>query len=120
MDFLKKWKIGRVRIYVTTYRMKRRPKLDDTRRNVRHRLLRKRAALYRRQAGRCGCCGGEFREDEMEVHHVLGVSVRPDLLCRKSNLVLLCPSCHRKEHEDKPLPSSPKGRRTDSWRTINL
>lgn len=99
MDFLKKWKIGRVRIYVTTYRMKRRPKLDDARRNVRHRLLRKRAALYRRQAGRCGCCGGEFREDEMEVHHVLGVSVRPDLLCRKSNLVLLCPSCHRKEHD---------------------
>ena len=119
MDFLKKWKIGRVRIYVTTYRMKRRPKLDDTRRNVRHRLLRKRAALYRRQEGRCGCCGGEFREDEMEVHHVLGVSDRPDLLCRKSNLVLLCPSCHRKEHEDKPLPTSPKGRRTDSWRTFD-
>ncbi len=29
MDFLKKWKIGRVRIYVTTYRMKRRGSYDD-------------------------------------------------------------------------------------------
>ena len=98
MDFLKKWKIGRVRIYVTTYRMKRRPKLDDTRRNVRHRLLRKRAALYRRQGGCCAVCGCCFSEDEMEVQHILGVSDRPDLVCRKSNLVLLCPSCHRREH----------------------
>lgn len=29
MDFLKKWKIVRVRIYVTTYRMKRRGSYDD-------------------------------------------------------------------------------------------
>ena len=100
MEFLKKWKICGVRIYVTTYRMKRRPKLDDARRNVRHRLLCKRKALYRRQAGRCGFCGIELRLDEMELHHIIGVSDRPDLLCRNDNLVLLCPSCHRQQHNN--------------------
>lgn len=100
MDFLKKWKIGRVRIYVTTYRMKRRGSSDDLRRNVRHRLLRHRGALYRRQCGCCAVCGCRFPEEEMEVHHVLGVSACPDLVCRRDNLLLVCGSCHEKLHKD--------------------
>lgn len=100
MDFLKKWKIGRVRIYVTTYRMKRRCSSDDLRRNVRHRLLRKRGALYRLQCGRCAVCGCCFPEEELEVHHVLGVSARPDLVCRRDNLLLVCGACHVKLHKD--------------------
>lgn len=100
MDFLKKWKIGRVRIYVTTYRMKRRGSSDDLRRNVRHRLLRHRGALYRLQCGCCAICGCRFEEEEMEVHHVLGVSECPDLVCRRDNLLLVCGACHEKLHKD--------------------
>lgn len=99
MDFLKKWKIGRVRIYVTTYRLKRRGKYDDRRRNVRHRLVRLRRRLYRRQGGCCAVCGCCFEEEEMEVHHVSGVSERPDLVCRRDNLLLVCGACHEKLHE---------------------
>jgi 5-methylcytosine-specific restriction protein A len=101
MEFLKKWKIGRLRIYVTTYRLKRRPQLDDRRRNVRHRMLRKRDALYRRQEGRCACCGRRLRAGGMEVHHIRPVSERPDLLCRTDNLLLLCPECHRRLHGER-------------------
>ena len=74
MEFLKKWKIGPVRIYVTTYRLKR------------------------RQGGCCALCGRRLEPDAMEVHHVVSASERPDLLCRTGNLLLLCPECHRRLH----------------------
>lgn len=82
--------------YVSRVRLKRRSERERV--SVRRRLKRLRWVLYREQHGCCGLCGNRFGMDEMEIHHKEPVSVRPDLMLRKSNLVLLCPNCHRGVH----------------------
>lgn len=98
MDFCKRIKFFGLYFYVSTCRLKRRGGSDRLYRNNRRRLLGYRHRLYKRQKGRCYDCGASMREDDLEIHHVVPVSERPDLVAKCSNLRLLCHECHLRLH----------------------
>ena len=102
MDFCKSFSIGPVNIYVTTSRMKRRNKRDDPYRNNRKKTLRMKHQIWKRNGGRCEECGREFDEELLEVHHIVPVCERPDLICSQSNIHIVCPECHNRLH-GRPL-----------------
>ena len=102
MDFCKSFSIGPVNIYVTTSRMKRRNKRDDLYRNNRKKILRMKHQIWKRNGGRCEECGREFDEELLEVHHIVPVCERPDLICAQSNIHIVCPECHNRLH-GRPL-----------------
>ena len=102
MEIFKSFSIGPINIYVTTGRMKRRNKRDDLYRNNRKKLLRMKHRIWKQNGGRCEECGRLFDEDDLEVHHIVPVSERPDLICAVSNLHLVCPECHDRLH-GRPL-----------------
>ena len=60
-----------------------------------------RASVLKLACGHCECCGEkgfltEAGENYLETHHVVGVGERgPD---EESNIVALCPLCHRRAH----------------------
>jgi len=66
-----------------------------------HRDAKIRAEVLRTAAGRCECCGElgfvtEGGERYLETHHIVEISQRgPDSM---TNIVAVCPSCHRKAH----------------------
>jgi 5-methylcytosine-specific restriction endonuclease McrA len=78
--------------------MKQELTIDEALRGGHRKLRRKKPALYRRQGGRCGVCGREVAKDELEIHHVVGVSAAPELAFSRKNLLLVCPECHRGLH----------------------
>ena len=50
---------------------------------------------YYKAHPKCEACGAEsgmFRRNE--VHHIIPVSVRPDLAAEEWNFITLCPPCH--------------------------
>ena len=102
MDFCKSFSIGPVNIYVTTSRMKRRNKRDDLYRKNRRKILRMKHQIWKRNGGRCEECGREFDEELLEVHHIVPVCERPDLICAQSNIHIVCPECHNRLH-GRPL-----------------
>ena len=78
-------------------------------RNPRNRLL-----CIRLHGERCACCGIEPREvyglagDIVEVHHLEALSLlaAPRPYDPSTDLVPLCPNCHRAAHTKRPLPWS--------------
>lgn len=52
-----------------------------------------------RHLRRCGLCGREASVDELEIHHLVGVSTAPGLAFILKNLLLVCRDCHRSLHE---------------------
>ena len=99
MDFYKHIKIFGLHLYISTSRLKRRGSRDRLCRNHREQLLRHRHVLYNRQDGCCAECGRVFEEHSLELHHVIAVSKRPDLVGTLSNLRLLCHDCHLHLHQ---------------------
>lgn len=99
MDFCKRIKIFGFYLYISTCRLKRRGSRDNLCRNRHKKLLRHRARLYDRQGGCCAVCGRVLGENDFEIHHVIAVSDRPDLVAKLSNLRLLCHECHRRVHK---------------------
>ena len=53
--------------------------------------------VYKRDA-LCINCGSEFKQNKMQVHHVIPVS--DNGLDNLNNLVLLCETCHVKVHQE--------------------
>ena len=102
MEIFKSISIGPINIYVTTGRMKRRNKRDDIYRNNRKKLLRIKHHLWKQNRGRCMECGREFDEEEMELHHIVPMCERPDLVTALTNLHLVCRECHNRLH-GRPL-----------------
>ena len=98
MDFCKSFNIGPIHIYVSTVRMKRRGKRDDIYRNNKKKLMRIKHQMWRMSGGCCMECGRKFDEDELEIHHIIPVSKRPELILSVSNMHLVCPACHNKLH----------------------
>ena len=92
-------KIFGIYIYVSKYRLKRRDKLDDKRRNKRHILNRVKKRIYKKTGGVCSCCGETFPIDELKIHHVIPVAVKPKLIAKESNLKLMCEDCHVEFHK---------------------
>ena len=109
MEIFKSFSIGPINIYVTTGRMKRRNKRDDLYRNNRKKLLRMKHRIWKQNGGRCEECGRLFDEDDLEVHHIVPVSERPDLICAVNNLHLVCPECHNRLH-GRPLGGGTSGK----------
>ena len=87
---------------------------------------RERGAALRATGYCCSKCNGKAskakgRAFDVHVHHKIGIGnwdrvidvIYEELLCDKSLLVALCPSCHAKEHPElQPKPSeSEKGNR---------
>ena len=54
--------------------------------------------MWRMSGGCCMECGRKFDEDELEIHHIIPVSKRPELILSVSNMHLVCPACHNKLH----------------------
>ena len=96
-----KIKLGTIYIYITKYRMKRRDKLDDKRRNKRGILNRAKKRIYKQTGGVCSCCGKTFPIDALNIHHIVPVAVNPKLIAKESNLKLMCDACHVELHRKK-------------------
>lgn len=92
-------KLGNIYIYITKYRMKKRGKKDDLRRNKREKLNRAKKRIYRKTGGVCSCCGFAFHIDELYIHHIVPVAENPKLITKESNLKLMCESCHVELHK---------------------
>ncbi len=95
-----RFKIGSIYIYITKQRMKKRGKRDNYTRNHRFALLTEKERRWRKNGGCCEECGKKMAMHQLEMHHVIPVSERPDLITRKSNLKMLCHECHMKKHQD--------------------
>ena len=101
MEFCKKIKIGPVRVYVTTYPMRKRSPSEERWRNRHGFRLRAQAKLVKRQGCCCARCGIKLRMDgDGEIHHVIPVHERPDLAFDLGNLQLLCHDCHIQAHRE--------------------
>lgn len=75
---------------------------------------RERAAALKEASRTCSGCGvkasvAKGREQAVEVHHLDGVgnwdkvinAVYEEILCHPSRLKVVCPDCHKKEHETR-------------------
>lgn len=99
MEFVKRFKLFGLYVYVTNVRMKRRSKSDRYMRNHREKLMSMKKVHYERQGGMCKRCGEQFSEGELEVHHKKGLSEDKSQALSMDNLELLCHACHRSVHE---------------------
>lgn len=93
-------KIFNVYIYISKYRMKRRGRLDDLRRNQRKKLNWMKKRIYRKTGGKCSCCGAIFSIDALRIHHVIPAAENPKLIAEKNNIKLMCEKCHIKLHKN--------------------
>jgi 5-methylcytosine-specific restriction endonuclease McrA len=93
-----KFKIGSIYFYITRYRMKRRGRNDDVSRNHRHKLMRLKHQRYKKNGGCCELCDKPTSEDQLEIHHILPVSERPELVASKHNIMIVCHRCHQHLH----------------------
>lgn len=101
MEFCKSIKIGPVRVYVTTYRMKKRSASEERWRNKHGKRQRAQFRLWKKQGGRCAVCGRQLLLDgDAEIHHIIPVSERPDLMGDLGNMELLCHDCHVQVHQE--------------------
>lgn len=55
---------------------------------------------YQRNAGICPHCGGKFDLKDMSVHHMLPLSLYPDLKNTADNFLLVCNDCHKAIHNN--------------------
>lgn len=98
MEIYKAFRIGPIYVYVSTRRMKRRSQNEVLTHNHRAKLRRMKRRLYADRGGRCECCGEWYPPEELELHHIVGVTAAPHLVTSWSNLQLLCKECHQKVH----------------------
>lgn len=56
--------------------------------------------LLDRTGGKCEMCGRTVEYGTMSLHHILPVSMAPELSTTKSNMMCLCSDCHRKIHRN--------------------
>ena len=99
MDFTKRFSFFGIYVYVSSHRLKRRGRREDYYRKHRKRLLRLKRRVYRKSGGVCGVCGCRFSIDALEVHHIIPLRDRPDLLLCRENVALLCHACHLRVHK---------------------
>lgn len=103
MDFCKSLTIGSIHIYVSSFRMKRmKSKRDERLAYLKKKLLRMKHEHWKMNGGKCEECGRSFDEEALQIHHIVPVSVNPDLYCAFSNLHLVCPECHLRLHQGQP------------------
>ena len=93
-----KIKIGSIYIYITTHRMKRRGSRDNPCRNNRDKLLRMKHNRWKENGGICEECRQKFVEGNLEIHHIIPVCKRPELVASKHNIMIVCHRCHQHLH----------------------
>ena len=96
-------KLGIFYIYITKYRMKRREKLDDLRRNKRRMLKRVKKRIYTKTGGVCSCCGLSFHIENLQIHHIVPVAANPKLIAKERNIKLMCERCHVELHKNNRI-----------------
>lgn len=101
-----KFKLGRIRIYITTGFMRlmqpryRRDKADRI--AFYHEVI---EPLIKSRGGRiCDICGKY--DNRAEIHHILPYNRFPYLERKQWNLMLVCRDCHREIHSNPFLESS--------------
>lgn len=102
MDFCKSLTIGSIHIYVSSYQMKRKSRREENYAYLKKKLMRMKHERWKLTGGRCEECGRSLDEELLQVHHIVPVSVRPDLYSAWSNLHLVCPECHARLHQGQP------------------
>ena len=95
----KKFRIGRLYLYVSNCRMKKRPIRDLMCQGfAKDRVIENKMKLYERQGGCCPICGQPFEYDQLELHHILSLSRFPELGQSIRNGIMLCHRCHKEVH----------------------
>lgn len=62
--------------------------------NYRNPEWKKLSATMLKEVGRCERCGSTER---LQVHHIIPIRYAPELFLERSNMMVLCASCHRVE-----------------------
>lgn len=96
--WVKRFRIGRLYLYISNCRLKRRPIRDLVYSRGKDRLLENKEKLYERHGGICPHCGQHFEKNQMDLHHILPVSRFPELGRSIKNCILLCRPCHKEVH----------------------
>lgn len=104
MEIYKYFRIGPIRIYISTRRMARVSGSENRRQRYKQRLGKLKRTMYLELGGCCQDCGCKFKRKRLELHHIVPVSERPDLIASRDNLRLLCRDCHMKYHRKPEKP----------------
>ena len=97
----KKFRIGRLYIYISNCRMKKRAKRDLLYKDhVKDHCIENKHKLYERQGGRCPHCGQPFEYEQLEMHHILPLGRFPELGQSIRNGIMLCHRCHKEVHSN--------------------
>lgn len=59
-----------------------------------------REQLLEENENKCECCGKQLTHLDAQLHHILPICMAPELAADKSNLMLLCPTCHKAIHSN--------------------
>ena len=98
-NWSRKFRLFGLYFYISTCRMKKRPKRDILyTNNIQDRCVRNKHTLYERQEGKCPYCGRSFEYERMELHHILPLSRFPELGTSIRNGIMLCHDCHKEIH----------------------
>ncbi len=52
------------------------------------------------KGNKCWCCGDKGSKGQLQLHHIIPLSTRPDLAKEVDNIILLCPEHHTQYHRD--------------------
>ena len=95
----KKFRIGRLYLYISNCRMKKRPIRDLMYQGAaQDHVVENKRKLYERQGGCCPHCGQPFEYEQLELHHVLPLSRFPELGQSIRNGIMLCHRRHKEVH----------------------
>lgn len=103
-NMLVKFRILKIRIYITNMRMRIRQKRDNTTHEQRKLFFETVKDPLLKDRGCCEMCGNK-ELSLLQVHHVLPYADFPYLERDLRNTILLCPNCHNKIHTNPFLNS---------------
>lgn len=100
MEIFKSYHLFGLHFYISSRKMSRKTNCTEIINKNRRKLRIIKRKLYKESGGCCQECGAEFEMSGLEIHHIIPVIERPDLMGDLGNMELLCHDCHVQVHQE--------------------